>query len=516
MKKIAQYFLASLLLVSLIGCNEGTSTATEQQTESIRVSLTVPTQNSKNNDETKMFKSFSVDTQSVLLQVFKQERVVDGVTVPEEKLQTRSMTKDATTGIWSIDLVLNSDDAPFEFRALAYQTVVTPATEADNTPIFTGTTSTITDNEAVIVLTETEESIAESTRKLPLLDSVDSLVNNDNSIGLTFNLSYATGGTVTYALSSISNDGTGTECATSLFTPNTGSIDFDATTSFTSTLVLDAANCENPKHFITLTTTNSDTIKIPFTLDADSLAVNIALPPVISHINVVDNETNFDLDVVVTDADTLNLSYAWSVVVGTGTLDAPTAVQTNLSAFDAGSALSILIAVTNTDTGAVSSLHYELIAGASATVQAPITRAELEVLIANGDDVTQVNTSEITDMSELFKLKTTFNQDISGWDTSSVTNMYAMFYHASAFNQDISGWDTSSVTTMQEMFDTASSFNQDIGDWDTSSVTTMRFMFFEASFFDQDLSGWNVTNVTDHYEFDEWSDLSAANLPNFP
>ena len=49
--------------------------------------------------------------------------------------------------------------------------------------------------------------------------------------------------------------------------------------------------------------------------------------------------------------------------------------------------------------------------------------------------------STVTDMSELFKDKTTFNSDISGWNVGAVTNMESMFYSASAFNQDISGWN---------------------------------------------------------------------------
>ena len=42
-------------------------------------------------------------------------------------------------------------------------------------------------------------------------------------------------------------------------------------------------------------------------------------------------------------------------------------------------------------------------------------------LMANWD------TSLVTDMSALFKYKTSFNQDISGWDVSKVTNMEGMF-----------------------------------------------------------------------------------------
>jgi len=72
------------------------------------------------------------------------------------------------------------------------------------------------------------------------------------------------------------------------------------------------------------------------------------------------------------------------------------------------------------------------------------------------------------------------NHDIGSWDTSNVTNMDNMFREAFAFNQDITAWDTSSVTNMWYMFSGATAFNQAIGSWDTSSVTEITSMFKDA------------------------------------
>ena len=157
-----------------------------------------------------------------------------------------------------------------------------------------------------------------------------------------------------------------------------------------------------------------------------------------------------------------------------------------------------------------------------------VDRATLLDMVKNGDDVSKVVTSLITDMSDIFnpgriykitqatyKNFKTFNQDISSWDTSNVTNMSTMFVNAKSFNQDIGSWDTSNVTDMSAMFYNATSFNQDIGSWNTSNVTTMYSMFYNASPFNQDLSSWCVSNVTNYKNFSNGSNLSNANMPKW-
>jgi len=112
----------------------------------------------------------------------------------------------------------------------------------------------------------------------------------------------------------------------------------------------------------------------------------------------------------------------------------------------------------------------------------------LRDMIENGDDVSKVVTTKVTDMSNL-AFSFTFNQDISSWDVSNVTNMEEMF-RSTPFNQPIDNWDVSSVTNMYYMFESATSFNQN-------------------------LSSWSVSNVTNCTDFSQGSPLTEANTPNF-
>ena len=111
-----------------------------------------------------------------------------------------------------------------------------------------------------------------------------------------------------------------------------------------------------------------------------------------------------------------------------------------------------------------------------------------------GNSLTWSNLSNVTNMNSMFLDATSFNQDISSWDVSSVTDMGFMFYGASSFNQDITLWNVSSVTNMEYMF-ASSAFNQKIGNWDVSSVTNMQWMFASCPQ-TWSLNNWNISSVT--------------------
>ena len=126
-------------------------------------------------------------------------------------------------------------------------------------------------------------------------------------------------------------------------------------------------------------------------------------------------------------------------------------------------------------------------------------------------NISNWDTSCVTDMSRLFLNKAMFNDDISQWDVSNVTTMQNMFRGATNFNQDIGDWDMSSVTDMTGMFFSATSFNQDIGVWDVSNVISLEGTFSNASSFNQDLGAWDVGNVTYMDDMLDGSAISTAN-----
>ena len=118
----------------------------------------------------------------------------------------------------------------------------------------------------------------------------------------------------------------------------------------------------------------------------------------------------------------------------------------------------------------------------------PKDKKELESLLTQlikerGDDgdFNDIDTSLITDMSELFAWARRFNGDISRWNTSNVTNMSKMFWDAYSFKQDISRWNTSNVTNMYAMFENAEQFNIDISKWNVRRVTEHSAMFNNCS-----------------------------------
>ena len=90
----------------------------------------------------------------------------------------------------------------------------------------------------------------------------------------------------------------------------------------------------------------------------------------------------------------------------------------------------------------------------------PRNKKELRTIIerrikqnSNNPDLSDIDTSLITDMSYLFDGSSVINLDLSSWDVSNVTDMRYMFFGCSSLKElNVSNWDTSNVCIMNNIF----------------------------------------------------------------
>ena len=116
---------------------------------------------------------------------------------------------------------------------------------------------------------------------------------------------------------------------------------------------------------------------------------------------------------------------------------------------------------------------------------------------ASSIDLSNNDTSNITNMSNMFMGSSATSINLSDIDTSNVTNMSGMFNRSQATTLDVNHFDTSKVTNMSGMFDNSKATTLDVSHFDTSKVTNMNSMFAESQATTLDVSHFDTSNVTE-------------------
>ena len=132
-----------------------------------------------------------------------------------------------------------------------------------------------------------------------------------------------------------------------------------------------------------------------------------------------------------------------------------------------------------------------------------ISKSETQHIIYIPDDVTHLNENcfNETFTDNIYRLQGTlkvigghnlkdtncmFNEcqaqslDLSSFDTSNVTNMYNMFWCCQAQSLDLSSFNTSNVTNMEYMFCHCKAQSIDLSSFNTNKVTDMCAMFVDC------------------------------------
>ena len=115
-------------------------------------------------------------------------------------------------------------------------------------------------------------------------------------------------------------------------------------------------------------------------------------------------------------------------------------------------------------------------------------------------DLSEFDTSQVTDMSCMFAGLETSKLDLSSFDTSKVETIMHMFSECNIGYIDMSGFNTSNITNMDGVFRySVADTIKGLEDFDTRRVVTMTDMFRGTSVDKINLSSFDTSNV-------EWID----------
>ena len=126
-------------------------------------------------------------------------------------------------------------------------------------------------------------------------------------------------------------------------------------------------------------------------------------------------------------------------------------------------------------------------------------------------DLSSFDTSKVKDMNSMFSVNRNLENINFGnkFDTSNVTNMGSMFNTCSSLTSlDLSNFNTSQVTDMSYMFVEFPNIELNLSGFVTSNVINMMSMFAKAKLNALDLSSFDTSNVTNM----TWMFSDASNL----
>ena len=118
--------------------------------------------------------------------------------------------------------------------------------------------------------------------------------------------------------------------------------------------------------------------------------------------------------------------------------------------------------------------------------------------------LSNLDTSQVTNMHEMFVSCGAKELDLSDWDTSKVTDMGSMFLKCLNLEKvNVKGWDTTNVKDMSLMFFYCPKLHKlDLSNFKTPNLKTGEMMFGEDSIYDLDIRNLESSKKGTHMLFE--------------
>ena len=114
--------------------------------------------------------------------------------------------------------------------------------------------------------------------------------------------------------------------------------------------------------------------------------------------------------------------------------------------------------------------------------------------------LSNLDTSQVTNMSTMFDGCGVKELDLSGWNTSNVTNMRYMFTQCLNLEKiNVKNWDTSNVEDMSGMFFTCPKLHKlDLSNFETPNLKNSYLMFGEDAIYDLDIRNFDSSHASSY------------------
>lgn len=116
-------------------------------------------------------------------------------------------------------------------------------------------------------------------------------------------------------------------------------------------------------------------------------------------------------------------------------------------------------------------------------------------VVLNSLDLSEFDSSNIVNMSEMFFLCNIPHIDLSKLDTSSAVDMSSMFYGCNTDKLDISNFDTTKVQDISRMFDGCNACEYNLGNLNLHNCVKALSVFESCKATELDISGWEIDDI---------------------